>query len=557
MTATTIAEIFVDEGSVRVELEIGLADLEAFRDLMPDELYEGMGNEPEALSVRAERFFRQGLIIRAGGGEPIAGEVARIVPRRRIRRDEITGEPLPADDQEQELVVFAELVYPLEGRPATISLRPPTAGVGSFTAASIGFVVYHRGLPVNDFRYLAREETLDLDWEDPWYSQFRNRNLWRWYRAPLQGFLYVDHFEVRKEIIARPRDLQQWVDLGIEGRAVIRAEEQGALKAKVADFLAGLNPVTIDGKRCEPVLDRIHFIRRSLRTTGVVDPPEDLPAISATLGVIFVYPITALPQEVTMEWELFSDRIAEVPVVATDEAGGMPSTVSADEPVLTWRNFLKNPIAPTLVDLAPPPAPPRVSIPLLSVACAVLVAGVALRFVGNARRWSRRAVATAGLLTLGVVLLWPLARVTVAVPFAPAARVSDADARTVVSGLLRNIYRAFDYREEGTIYDTLARSTSGELLTQVYLETRRSLELRNQGGARAKVTDVEMLDAETANLEGDVGFETQCTWNVAGSVGHWGHIHQRRNQYEAVFTVRPVDGVWKITKLELLSEQRL
>ncbi len=33
---------------------------------------------------------------------------------------------------------------------------------------------------------------------------------------------------------------------------------------------------------------------------------------------------------------------------------------------------------------------------------------------------------------------------------------------------------------------------------------------------------------------------------VAGSVGHWGHVHQRINQYVARFTVEPLDDVWKI-----------
>ena len=48
------------------------------------------------------------------------------------------------------------------------------------------------------------------------------------------------------------------------------------------------------------------------------------------------------------------------------------------------------------------------------------------------------------------------------------------------------------------------------------------------------------------------------TWNVAGSVGHWGHVHQRQqNQYQARFVVNAVDGLWKITDLELLQEERL
>ena len=37
-------------------------------------------------------------------------------------------------------------------------------------AATIGFVCYHEGVPVNDFRYLSEEVTLDLDWDDPWFS---------------------------------------------------------------------------------------------------------------------------------------------------------------------------------------------------------------------------------------------------------------------------------------------------------------------------------------------------------------------------------------------------
>ncbi len=44
---------------------------------------------------------------------------------------------------------------------------------------------------------------------------------------------------------------------------------------------------------------------------------------------------------------------------------------------------------------------------------------------------------------------------------------------------------------------------------------------------------------------------------MAGSVGHWGHIHQRINQYVAEFTVQAIDGAWKITSLEILEESRL
>ena len=128
-------------------------------------------------------------------------------------------------------------------------------------------------------------------------------------------------------------------------------------------------------------------------------------------------------------------------------------------------------------------------------------------------------------------------------------------------GLLLIADRAFDLREEDRIYDTLERSVSGDLLADVYLETRRSLELENQGGARAKVKDVEMFQVQPGALrredDGDLTFDVRGSWIVTGSVGHWGHIHQRRNQYAARLTIRSVDGNWKITALELLEELRI
>ncbi|MHC5143183.1 MAG: hypothetical protein ACYSOY_06275, partial [Planctomycetota bacterium] len=124
-------------------------------------------------------------------------------------------------------------------------------------------------------------------------------------------------------------------------------------------------------------------------------------------------------------------------------------------------------------------------------------------------------------------------------------------------GLLKNVYHAFDYRDEGIIYDTLERSVAGDLLTQIYLEVQDSLALENQGGAKVKVKQVELTETEVRPLPESDGFAAQCSWVVTGSVGHWGHIHQRQNAYQAVLHIEPFENSWKITDLHLQSEQRL
>ena len=109
----------------------------------------------------------------------------------------------------------------------------------------------------------------------------------------------------------------------------------------------------------------------------------------------------------------------------------------------------------------------------------------------------------------------------------------------------------------GDSVSIVARSAGGDVLTDVYLQTRKSLELKNQGGARAKVQEVEMLATDQSGLEGEAGFVATCSWKVSGSVLHWGHVHRRANQYAARFVVRAVDGMWKITDLERLEEIRI
>ena len=538
MNASTIAEFFVTEQRVVADLEIGVADLEAFQLLLPDELYERMGNPPRPWPERLERFFERVLAIAPDRGSALRGRVVEMRPRPRVRRDSITGEPLPAaEGEEPEAVVFARLEYPLLQPPVALHFAGPPG-------ASVGFVVYHEGIAVNDFRYLGPSQTLHLDWSDPWYSRFERRSLRRQYFAPMSGFLYVEPYEVRKEIIARPLDLQAWVDLGLDGRETIPVEIQPELKRKAAAFLREHQPVVIDGAVIEPELARINFLERTLRTSRVIDPPRELDIHAAVLGAIFVYAIEGLPDRVTMEWDLWSEQLEQIPAASVDQAGPLPTFLERDWRVLEWRNFLKNPRLPTLRVLEPPPG----ALERKLLWARWLLAFVALLAVLRATR--ERGAATAAVAAAALLVaagaFWA----------SRDAGLSETRAREVISGLLHNVYRAFDFREEGRIYDVLARSADGDLLEQIFLETRRGLELQSQGGARAKVKQVELVDLAIESVDGGA-FSAAVTWNVAGSVGHWGHVHERRNRYRAELDVAPVDGAWKLVRVEVLEEERL
>ncbi len=548
MTASTVVEIFIEESDIRVELEIGVPDLLAFENLLPDEMRAQMGLEARPLEQRLDDFFRRDFVIRADGGPPLPGRVTDIKTRRRLPRDEITGEPIPAAEGEGEPVIFTTLSYAVSGHPKTLTFHPPTAG-GEYPAATIGFITYHLGLPVMDYRYLGAESTIDLDWDDPWFSKFRNRNMWRQYDSPLSVFLYVEPFEVRVEVVARPRDVQKWVDVGIDGLATIPVALQEDVKRRVADFFAENLDLTIDGRPVQPVLDRVNFLERSLRTSTVISPPRDLDAAAATLGVIFLQPMTDYPEQAQVVWKLFPERVTRVPAAATDEAGPLRFFLTPDENILWWKNFLKNPNVPTLVEVTAPPSFTLRVVKYLSWLALVVLGAFTLRNVSGAVRgrvaWRRVAAATAAFLVVAGG----------SVAATRSTGITNEGAGAIVTALLHNVYRAFDYRDEETIYETLDQSVDGDLLAEIYLETQKRLQLASQGGARAKVQDLELVGIE-AEREGP-GFRATCTWNLAASVGHWGHIHQRRNRYTAELTVLPIDGVWKISRLELIGEERL
>jgi hypothetical protein len=202
----------------------------------------------------------------------------------------------------------------------------------------------------------------------------------------------------------------------------------------------------------------------------------------------------------------------------------------------------------------------RMKLPLASLLCLVLLVPVGLQ-IRKQRRNSRTIGLTLGLMVVliaGSILLYPFLKISVARPTVLAPEMSTEKAVTVLDSLLKNIYRSFDFREEEDVYDRLATSVHGDLLSEIYLQNRRSLVVTQAGGAQARVKEVNIKDVDVNPREDrPLGLMFHAKWTALGTVGHWGHIHTRENQYEANITVEPVDGVWKITDLELLEEKRI
>ncbi|MEE9122143.1 MAG: hypothetical protein V3U56_12805 [Syntrophobacteria bacterium] len=566
-SAPNIAEIYINDDHVKIELEIFVNDIVTFDRLIPDSFFEGSDIKRPALAERMRLFSNEDFQIIDDKGRKLQGELKLVEPRIRKERPSLyagkinpyTGQRIPGPPEDKR-VLYAELVYPFKQKPASLTIIPPLDEKFKMSKVAIGFITYHDRVSINDFRYLSEPSTVTLDWDDPWYSEFDRKALKRWQRGGVMSFLYIEPYEVRHEILARVKDLEAWIDLGLRGNEFIEADENEQLKKRVGEFFLQRDKVLIDGKQLRPILDRTAFVKYTMTRTFFIEQPEQLPINTALVGVIITYLTEGIPQKVTSEWDLWSDRIQKVPADAVDPAGPFPSYLTPDDNVLTWTNFLKKYQIPTVAKIEVDESLTTMKIPIASVLCLLALLPVALQI---RKRWqSGRPLSLhmglAVVLIVGSVLLYPLLKVAVAKPAAMAPKMTDKKAVVVLDSLLKNIYRSFDFREEEAVYDRLVTSVSGDLLSEIYLQNRKSLVVTQAGGARARVKEVEILDVELKHLdERPLGLLFHAKWTAMGTVGHWGHIHMRKNQYEANITVEPMDGAWKITDLELLEEKRI
>jgi hypothetical protein len=142
-------------------------------------------------------------------------------------------------------------------------------------------------------------------------------------------------------------------------------------------------------------------------------------------------------------------------------------------------------------------------------------------------------------------------------PSVTAVSTGEKSREAVAESLLRNVYRAFDYHSESDIYDALARSAQGDLLADLYLKIKQGLIMQEQGGAVARVREVRVVRTEPAEGGGKNGFAERVTWQVEGTVEHWGHVHVRVNEYSAELEIEPADGSWKITAMNVSRQSQV
>lgn len=542
----TIIEVYITENNIRVNFEIGRSDLEHF---FPWLTKETDGNTWESLSPsEIKRFYEEIFQIKADG-RLLRGELnqMRITPRT-YRSSLYTGKVDTLNTKISKEILYLEMDFKTK-KPSYMTFRPPILPNGRATLANIGFVAYHNNLPINDLRFLSQQEGLNLNWEDPWYSQFDNNNLRRHHKSSMMSFLYVEPFEVRHEVLVRVKDLEDWLDLGYNAGDKIMAADLQSVLDTVADFLIQKNPLSIDGQRPRAYLDRIRFVEVSMSGIQILTENKDLDYNAAIAGIILSYPIEEIPQKVEVHWELWNDKIQQIPCLMTDPAGPLPYDISPADPILVWNNYLKNYKSPTVYHTQISPI--RLKLPYLSITLLGLLVFAIIRDRRKSkRRWGLYFVI---FISAGLTIL---INVDIRLPISKTNNLGQRNAFLLVHSLLNNTYKAFEFNEREMVYDKLAVSAEGDVLNTIYLDYLKSMTIEQAGGAQAKIRKIQIDTVEVMEEETDFT-PLRTTWTATGTVGHWGHQHLRTNRYEAVISISPIEKYWKIVDLDVVEEIRV
>lgn len=547
----TMMEVHVNQKQVKVILEIDDKDKTAFSYLLD--------KNPNSLA-------KQGLL-KNSQQQPLIGKIETLETRQRTPRGnrnalpttDVMGKPLNLPKVSPN-VTYVEIIYPLNNKPTQLILSPPLDTNQQYAVTTIGFITFHDKIPITNYWYLSRPEILNLNWEDPWYSKFENPNLTRPHPSSLLSYVYVEPYEVRHEILIRIRDLADFINFDLTNIKSFTPETLDEIKTQSITYFKTQPQMIIDNKTVTPIINKINFLETDQKGVfQVIQNPQVLELNSAIIGISLVYPVEKFPDKLSLNWNMFNNKIKVIPATITDPAGPFPYQITPDDRVLVWENSLTNYVIPQVEYV---PVSNQFTFPLgllLGIGLSIYSLRIILTNKSHSKSFHKLYYGLPILLFFVsfVIHPYPFSQIKLGKPQFLVANVSEEEAQIIFTNLLKNIYRAFDFRDESDVYDKLAISLAGELLTDVYLQVNKSMEIENQGGSVATVEDIKIteLKKEQSSSSGNQAFRTK--WIASGTLEHWGHRHNRQNQYEAILTISPDNNTWKISDIELLSEVRI
>lgn len=372
-----------------------------------------------------------------------------------------------------------------------------------------------------------------------------------------QAYLYIEPYQTRFEYLMDASRVLGWLDPEKELPQEISPELKQDILHRLSRQADSWCRLTTGSGRVEGGLTTVALV---MGRPGDTRPPPEKESIAVSgtmIGFIWEFATPPSPDEIFVDWTGFISGVRSLPVRVFFGNSSETLEIASYLPKLAWKSEGRVPLPLPLAEIPEIQILPPTIVPLATM---IWVLGAAA-FIGLLK-YRRRPIPGGAMpwvatISVGAALTWPLVNLKIGGGAQVPEIKNSQQAEVVLTPLLRNIYRAFDRRDEEEIYDVLERSVEGELLRRLYLETIEALTLDGREGARVTISEfsVEVKDVSSASTNS--GFVAECQWTALGKVGHWGHSHTRVNRYTAKVTVSPIGSDWKLTDLTVLEARRI
>ncbi len=561
----TEVQMFVTRSKAILRVQMFAEDLILFQGLEPNDQDRLIPEDLKRGLEDHKKFLLEKISLRDANGELYKGQITDMKPF------EIPADGIAATDMMQHTATY-EIEVPFAMPPEFLTIQQDITDANSIVPSEMSLNIHQAGTGLNfterllpggsttvrfDWKQELAEDASDEEW-DSWFEKQREATLGITSYSSVYSFIYIEPVEMRHEILIPLATLATILPIKHQDAAFVEIGEQDGIREQIRNWLKDQNPVVINGTRIIPEFTRIDFYSLNLSDFAAQAASQKVSMASGRVGIIMTYktPDDSI-RDVSQSWSTFYSTMTKVPAVVIAYPDSMSKFEfsrfnTAEDNTLTWK--CKPEDLPKQISSVDAVYSPKPTMRLLAGSVVLVVAALFLirTISGTTGR------VCGGLLLIVGVLAWKPLSVVIDHPWRSPEELSADQAKVVFTALHSGLYRSLDFGTEDRIYDALAQTVDGELLEDLYLQLRQSLELRDQGGAIARIRRVE-YDAGTAVARKESvvpwpGFQYKSTWTVSGTVEHWGHVHERQNQFDAVFTIEPREGHWKITRMDVAGQ---
>lgn len=430
--------------------------------------------------------------------------------------------------------------------------------------------------------------TVDLDWESPvptqlasdeekraWLSRQDERLLGVTNFGATYLWAYVEARQLRVELLVPLNVLATLFEIESADADFLQREEMIAAEQRIRKYFSSGNPVAINGMDVPAKIQSVDFFPADQRDFALRRQVERISMANGRVGVSFAYPYRDVPSEIQLSWDKFGYGLNSVQgylFFGQEVQSQVFSRQLADNRWM-WKNSgvvkAPDPVEPVSVissDLIALPFPIQGFV-ILSIVAATI--GMTIGWLVHRRG---RVVLLVGAM-LGFIGTWFLGWQTREQWFGtspPEVQASSGDAAAKIT--LASLYRAFDFVQDAEIYAAMENCVAGEKLRDLYLQLLRDLQVEEQGGTVSRIESVEVVHVEPVSDASNIPskkqimelsesskstgavFQRRVQWKLTGLLEHWGHSHQRMNQYQALVTIADHEGYWKIIDLQIEAQ---